>query len=142
MGIGRIMWKLFAFLSAICAALTSIFAKYGMKDINSTLATAVRTVIVLLLAWSIVFINGNIKALKDLTRMNWLFLILSGLATGASWLCYFKAVQMGEVSKVATIDKLSIVFTLILSALILHERLTLKTMLGGVLITAGTLLFL
>ena len=136
------MWKLLAFLSAVFAAFTSIFAKYGMRNIDSTLATAIRTVVVLALAWGIIFANGNIKGIKDLTSANWLFLILSGLATGASWLCYFKAIQMGEVSRVAPIDKLSVVFTLILSCLILHEKLTIKTTLGSVLITAGTLLFL
>lgn len=136
------MWKLFAFLSAVFAAFTSIFAKYGMKNIDSTLATAIRTVVVLVLAWGIIFANGNIKGIKDLTAGNWLFLILSGLATGASWLCYFKAIQIGEVSRVAPIDKLSVVLTLILSCLILHEKLTIKTAIGSVLITSGTLLFL
>ena len=136
------MWKLLAFLSAVFAAFTPIFAKYGMKNIDSTLATAIRTVVVLALAWGIIFANGNIKGIKDLTSANWVFLILSGLATGASWLCYFKAIQIGEVSRVAPIDKLSVVFTLILSCLILHEKLTIKTTLGSVLITAGTLLFL
>lgn len=136
------MWRLLAFFSAVFAAFTSIFAKYGMKNIDSTLATAIRTVVVLVLAWGIIFANGNIKGIKDLTATNWVFLILSGLATGASWLCYFKAIQIGEVSRVAPIDKLSVVLTLILSCLILHEKLTIKTALGSVLITAGTLLFL
>ncbi|UTC57386.1 EamA family transporter [Treponema sp. OMZ 305] len=136
------MWKLFAFLSAVFAAFTSIFAKYGMKSIDSTLATAIRTVVVLVLAWGIIFANGNIKGIKDLTVANWVFLVLSGLATGASWLCYFKAIQIGEVSRVAPIDKLSVVFTLILSCLILHEKITMKTALGSVLITVGSLLFL
>ncbi|MGI5089737.1 EamA family transporter [Treponema vincentii] len=136
------MWKLFAFLSAVFAAFTSIFAKYGMKSIDSTLATAIRTVVVLVLAWGIIFATGNIKGIKDLTVANWVFLVLSGLATGASWLCYFKAIQIGEVSRVAPIDKLSVVFTLILSCLILHEKITMKTALGSVLITVGSLLFL
>jgi transporter family protein len=132
------MWKLWAICSALFAALTSILAKAGMKNVNSNLATAVRTVVVLVLAWLIVIGTGNLKGAKELTRQNWILLILSGLATGLSWLFYFKAIQTGPVSKVAPIDKFSVVLTMILSFLILKEQFSLKTVLGGLLITAGT----
>ncbi len=132
------MWKLWAICSALFAALTSILAKAGMKNVNSNLATAVRTVVVLVLAWLIVIGTGNLKGAKELTRQNWILLILSGLATGLSWLFYYKAIQTGPVSKVAPIDKFSVVLTMILSFLILKEQFSLKTVLGGLLITAGT----
>ncbi len=136
------MWKILALLSAVFAALTSILAKFGIKNINSTLATAVRTVVVLILAWVITAANGNIKDLKSLTKSNWIFLILSGAATGLSWICYFKAIQAGEVSKTAAIDKFSIVLTIIFSFIILKEAVTFKTVLGCILITAGTLVMI
>jgi len=132
------MWKWFALLSAVFAALTSILAKFGMKGVNSHLGTAIRTVVVLVLAWGIVFGTGNHKAIRELTRQNWLFLILSGLATGLSWLFYFRAIQLGPVSKVAPIDKFSVVLTIVLSFLILQEQVTLKVLIGGLLISAGT----
>lgn len=133
------MWRLFAILSALFAALTAIFAKMGMKGIDSDLATAIRTVIILLLAWGIVFVKGSNNGIQHLTRQNWLFLILSGLATGCSWIFYFKAMQAGKVSQVAPIDKSSLAVTLILSALILRETITLKIAIGALLILAGTL---
>ncbi|MDF2628622.1 MAG: hypothetical protein K0R39_2453 [Symbiobacteriaceae bacterium] len=132
------MWKLFALLSALFAALTAILAKVGIKGVDSNLATAIRTVVVIVLSWGIVFYSGAQHGLKDLTRHNWTFLILSGLATGLSWLFYYKAISMGDVSKVAPIDKSSIVLTLILSFFILGEEFTPKTLLAGGLITAGT----
>jgi len=133
------MWILYALLSAIFAALVSILAKKGLEGINSNLATAIRTFVVLLAAWGIVFLTGKHKEIPNLTGKNWRFLIYSGLATGASWLFYFKALQLGEVSKVAPIDKLSVVFTMILAFIFLGETLTLKAIIGGLLITAGTL---
>ena len=132
------MWKILALLSAVFAALTSILAKYGMRGVNSNLGTAIRTVVVLVLAWGIVFATGVHKGLRDLSRENLVFLVLSGLATGLSWLFYFKAIQMGEVSKVAPIDKFSVVLTIILSFLILREQVTAKAVIGGLLISAGT----
>ncbi len=132
------MWKLYALLSALFAALTSILAKLGMKGVNSNLGTAIRTVVVLTLAWGIVLGTGQIKGIRDLTRQNWLFLVLSGLATGLSWLFYFSAIQKGPVSKVAPIDKFSVVLTILLSFLILQEQVTGKVIAGGLLITAGT----
>lgn len=134
------MWKLFAILSALFAALTAIFAKMGMKGIDSDLATAIRTVIILALAWGIVLVKGNAGSIVNLSRQNWIFLILSGLATGASWIFYFKAMQAGKVSQVAPIDKSSLALTLILSALILGETITLKVAIGALLILAGTLI--
>ena len=136
------MWKLFALLSAVFAALTSILAKLGMKDVDSNLATALRTGVVLILAWGIVLANGSFKGLGSLTWQNWLFIALSGLATGLSWIFYFKAIQMGDVSIVAPIDKCSVVLTMILSFIILGEKVTLKTLVGGLLITAGTLVLI
>jgi transporter family protein len=132
------MWKWYALLSAVFASLTSILAKFGMKGVNSHLGTAIRTVVVLILAWGIVFGTGNHKAIRELTRQNWIFLVLSGLATGFSWLFYFKAIQMGPVSKVAPIDKFSVVLTILLSFIILQEQVTVKAILGGLLISAGT----
>ncbi len=133
------MWMLFAFLSAVFAALTSILAKVGIEGVNSNLATALRTVVVLAMAWGMVFITGAQNGIGSISRKSWLFLILSGLATGASWLCYYHALQMGEASKVVPIDKLSVVITLVMAFVFLHERVTWKSGLGAVLITAGTL---
>lgn len=132
------MWQLFAILSALFAALTSILAKIGIKGVNSNLATAIRTVVVLVLAWGIVFANGGQSGITGLTRQNWTFLILSGLATGLSWIFYYKAIALGPVSQVAPIDKSSIVLTLLLSFLILGEQFTAKTLIAAALITAGT----
>ena len=132
------MWTIFAILSAIFAALTSILAKIGIEGVNSNLATAVRTIVVVLMAWFMVFITGNQNGIVDISKKSWIFLILSGLATGASWLCYYKALQLGEVSKVVPIDKLSIVITIILAFIFLGEQITLKTLIGCCLIVAGT----
>lgn len=134
------MWFLFAAGSAVFAALTSILAKIGIDGVNSNLATAIRTVVVLVMAWGIVFLTGGQSGISEISRKSWLFLILSGLATGASWLCYYKAIQLGSVSKVVPIDKLSVVITLILAFVFLHEEFTVKSALGAVLITAGTLI--
>ena len=134
------MWMLFAVLSSIFAALTSILAKVGIEGVNSNLATAVRTVVVLIMAWGMVFLTGGQSGLSSIGKKSWIFLILSGLATGASWLCYYKALQMGDASKVVPIDKMSVVITLILAFVFLHESVTTKTVLGCVLIGAGTLL--
>ena len=133
------MWALFAVLSAVFAALTSILAKVGIEGVNSNLATALRTVVVLAMAWGMVFITGSQNGILEIGRKSWIFLILSGLATGASWLCYYKALQMGEASKVVPIDKLSVVITLVLAFLFLHEQFTWKSVIGCVLIGAGTL---
>ena len=133
------MWMLFAVLSSIFAALTSILAKVGIEGVNSNLATAVRTVVVLIMAWGMVFLTGGQSGLSSIGKKSWIFLILSGLATGASWLCYYKALQMGDASKVVPIDKMSVVLTLILAFVFLHESVTLKTVLGCVLIGGGTL---
>ncbi|WP_339018488.1 EamA family transporter [Fusobacterium animalis] len=132
------MWAIFAILSAIFAALTSILAKVGIESVNSNLATAVRTIVVVLMAWFMVFITGNQNGIVDISKKSWLFLILSGLATGASWLCYYKALQLEEASKVVPIDKLSIVITIILAFIFLGEQITLKTLIGCCLIVAGT----
>lgn len=134
-----IMWLILAILSSVFAALTSILAKVGIDGVNSTLATAIRTLVVLIMSWSMVFITNTQHGITSISQKSWLFLILSGLATGASWLCYYKALQLGDVSKVVPIDKLSIVITLILAAIFLHENFTLKTAIGAALITAGTL---
>lgn len=134
------MWLLFAAGSAVFAALTSILAKVGIEGVNSNLATAIRTVVVLVMAWGIVFLTGGHSGISAISKKSWLFLILSGLATGASWLCYYKAIQMGSVSKVVPIDKLSVVITLILAFVFLHEEFTIKSAVGAVLITAGTLM--
>ena len=133
------MWAVFAFLSAVFAALTSIVAKVGIEGVNSNLATAVRTVVVLAMAWGMVFITNTQDGIMDISKKSWIFLILSGLATGASWLCYYKALQIGEASKVVPIDKLSVVITLILAVIFLHENMNAKSILGSLLITAGTL---
>lgn len=132
------MWILFAILSAVFAALTSIFAKIGMQGINSNLGTAIRTVVVLIMAWGIVFMTGKHNQIPDITTKGWLYLILSGLATGLSWLCYFYALQIGEASKVVPIDKFSVVITMVLAFVILGETVTFKTVIGGALITLGT----
>ena len=132
------MWFIFAILSAIFAALTSILAKIGIEGVNSNLATAVRTIVVVLMAWFMVFITGNQNGIVDISKKSWIFLILSGLATGASWLCYYKALQLGEASKVVPIDKLSIVITIILAFVFLGEQITLKSLIGCTLIVAGT----
>lgn len=133
------MWLLFAFLSAIFAALTSILAKVGIEGVNSNLATAIRTVVVVIMAWGIVFMTNVQSGLGSINRKSWIFLILSGLATGASWLCYYRALQTGEASKVVPIDKLSVVITLILAFIFLHEQFTIKSLIGCVLIGVGTL---
>ena len=133
------MWAVFAFLSAVFAALTSILAKAGIEGVHSNLATAVRTVVVLAMAWGMVFITNTQDGIMDISKKSWIFLILSGLATGASWLCYYKALQIGEASKVVPIDKLSVVITLILAVIFLHENMNAKSILGSLLITAGTL---
>lgn len=134
------MWFILALASAVFAALTSIFAKIGIEGVNSNLATALRTFVVLLLAWGIVFMTDAHKGISEISRRSWTFLILSGLATGASWLCYFKAIQIGDVSKVVPIDKLSVVFTLVLAFIFLHEQFDTKSIIGTALIGAGTLL--
>ena len=136
------MWLIFALLSAIFAALTAILAKVGIDGVNSNLATAIRTTVVLFMAWAMVFVTNEQAGVTEISRRSWLFLILSGLATGASWLCYFKALQLGEVSKVVPIDKLSLVFTVILAAIFLHESFTAKTAAGCLLITVGTLIMI
>ncbi|ALQ35610.1 EamA family transporter [Fusobacterium hwasookii] len=136
------MWFVFAILSAIFAALTSILAKIGIEGVNSNLATAVRTIVVLLMAWFMVFITGNQNGIVDISKKSWIFLILSGLATGASWLCYYKALQLGEASKVVPIDKLSIAITIILAFIFLGEQITLKTLIGCCLIVTGTFIMI
>lgn len=134
------MWFVFALLSAIFAALTSILAKVGIDGVNSNLATAIRTVVVVVMAWGMVFLTHAQSGISEISRKSWIFLILSGLATGASWLCYYKALQVGDASKVVPIDKLSVVITLILAFAFLHEKFTAKSLLGCVLIGIGTLI--
>lgn len=134
------MWFILALGSAVFAALTSILAKIGIEGVNSNLATAVRTCVVLVMSWGMVFLTNSQEGLAEISRRSWVFLILSGLATGVSWLCYYKALQVGEASKVVPIDKLSVVMTLILAAVILHEQFTAKSILGCVLIAVGTLM--
>ena len=136
------MWAIFAILSAIFAALTSILAKVGIEGVNSNLATAIRTIVVVLMAWFMVFITGNQNGIVDISKKSWIFLILSGLATGASWLCYYKALQLGEASKVVPIDKLSIVITIVLAFIFLGEQITLKTLIGCCLIVTGTFIMI
>jgi hypothetical protein len=136
------MWKVYALLSALFAALTAIFAKIGVKDIDSNLATAIRTSIILILTWGIVLASGHMTEIKTVPRYTWIFLVLSGVATGLSWLFYFKAIQIGDVSRVAPVDKLSVVFSIILSCLILREPLTAKVIVGGLLITAGAIIMI
>lgn len=133
------MWFVFALLSAVFAALTSILAKIGIEGVNSNLATALRTVVVLVMAWGMVFLTGAQSGIGAINTKSWVFLILSGLATGASWLCYYRALQIGEASKVVPIDKLSLVITLVFAAVFLHEQFTIKSLLGSALIIAGTL---
>lgn len=134
------MWFVFALGSAVFAALTSILAKVGIDGVDSNLATAVRTVVVVVMAWVMVFITNAQSGITEISRKSWIFLILSGLATGASWLCYYKALQMGEASKVVPIDKLSVIFTLVLAFVFLHEKFDVKSLIGCALIGAGTLL--
>lgn len=134
------MWMIFAVLSAVFAALTSILAKIGIEGVNSNLATAIRTIVVVIMAWGMVFLTHAQNGLAEISKKSWIFLILSGLATGASWLCYYKALKMGDASKVVPIDKLSVVITLILAFVFLHEQFTTKSLIGCILIGAGTLI--
>ena len=134
------MWFLVALLSAVFAALTSILAKVGIDGVNSNLATAIRTMVVVVMAWGMVFLTHTQSGISEISKKSWLFLILSGLATGASWLCYYRALQIGEASKVVPVDKLSVIITLVLAFVFLHESFTMKSMIGCVLIGAGTLL--
>lgn len=134
------MWFLFALASAVFAALTSILAKIGIDGVNSNLATALRTMVVLAMAWGMVFLTHAQSGLSQISRKSWVFLILSGLATGASWLCYYRALQLGDASKVVPVDKLSVVITLVLAFLFLHEKFTVKSLIGCILIGAGTLM--
>ena len=134
------MWLILAIASSLFAALTSILAKIGIENVNSNLATAIRTFVVLVMSWGMVFLTNAQSGLGEISRRSWIFLILSGLATGASWLCYYKALQMGRASKVVPIDKLSVVITMILAAVVLHEQFTAKSIFGCILIAAGTLL--
>ena len=133
------MWFILAFLSAIFAALTSILAKVGIEGVNSNLATAIRTVVVVIMAWGMVFITNAQNGIAEISKRSWLFLVLSGLATGASWLCYYKALQTGDASKVVPVDKLSVVITLVLAFVFLHEQFTTKSLIGCILIGIGTL---
>ena len=137
---GSVMWFVFALLSAIFAALTSILAKVGIDGVNSNLATAIRTVVVVVMAWVMVFLTNSQNGIKEISRKSWIFLIISGLATGASWLCYYKALQIGDASKVVPIDKLSVVITLVLAFVFLHEDFTIKSLIGCILIGIGTLI--
>ena len=133
------MWFVLALLSAVFAALTSILAKVGIEGVNSNLATAIRTAVVLVMAWGMVFVTDAQSGISSISTKSWIFLVLSGLATGASWLCYYRALQIGEASKVVPIDKLSVVITLIMAFVFLHEKFTAKSLIGCVLITIGTL---
>ena len=134
------MWMMYAVFSAVFAALTAILAKAGIEGVDSNLATAIRTVVVVAMAWGMVFLTNAQSGIASVSRKSWLFLILSGLATGASWLCYYRALQLGEASRVVPIDKMSVVITLVLAFVFLHERISVKSFMGSVLITAGTLL--
>ncbi len=136
------MWWIYALLSAFFASLTAIFAKIGVTNVNANLATAIRTVVILIVAWGIVLARGEAKGLNTLSKHNVLFLVVSGIATGLSWICYFKALQMGKVSQVAPVDKLSVALTIVLSVVFLGEALTLKTALGALLIVAGTVVLI
>lgn len=136
------MWIVLAIMSSVFAALTTIFAKVGIDGVNSHLATAIRTFVALIMAWGMVFITGAQNGISGIGRKSWIFLILSGICTGASWLCYYKALQTGEVSKIVPIDKMSVVLTLVLAFVFLHEKFTIKTAIGCVLITAGTVFML
>ena len=133
------MWLVFAIGSAVFAALTSILAKIGINGVNSNLATAIRTLVVVVMAWGMVFLTGAQGGIAEISRKSWMFLILSGVATGASWLCYYKALQMGDVAKVVPVDKMSVVITLILGFIFLHEQFTVKSLIGMLLLTGGTL---
>ena len=133
------MWFVYALLSAVFAALTSILAKIGIDGVNSNLATAIRTVVVVAMAWGMVFLTSAQSGIVEISRKSWLFLVLSGLATGASWLCYYRALQIGEASKVVPIDKLSVVITLVLDFIFLHEEFTVRSLIGCILIGIGTL---
>lgn len=133
------MWFVFALLSAVFAALTSILAKIGISGVNSTLATAIRTVVVVVMAWGMVFLTNAQGGMAEISKKSWLFLVLSGVATGVSWLCYYRALQLGDVSKVVPIDKLSVVITLVLAFVLLHEQFTAKSLIGCLLLGAGTL---
>lgn len=134
------MWFIFALMSAVFAALTSILAKIGIDDVNSNLATAIRTVVVVVMAWGMVFITNSQQGLNEISKKSWIFLILSGLATGLSWLCYYRALQIGDASKVVPVDKLSVIITLVLAFVFLHEDVNVKSVIGCILIGAGTLL--
>ena len=134
------MWILFAILSALFAALTSILAKIGIEGVNSNLATAIRTVVVVVMSWGMVFLTKNQSGIMEISKKSWIFLILSGVATGASWLCYYRALQIGKASQVVPVDKLSVVITLLLAFVFLHEEFTVKSLVGCMLIGAGTLL--
>ena len=134
------MWVVFAILSAVFAALTSILAKIGIDGVNSNLATAIRTVVVVLMAWGMVFLTHSQSGLQEIGKKSWIFLILSGLATGVSWICYYKALQLGDASKVVPIDKMSVVITLLIAILFLHEEFTAKSLAGCILIGIGTLI--
>lgn len=134
------MWITYAILSAVFASLTAIFSKIGMDNINSTLATAIRTIVVLAMAWMMVFVTGTHKGISQIGVRSWVFLVLSGVATGLSWLCYFKALQMGDVSKVVPIDKMSVIITMILAFVLLGEKADLKTIIGGAVVCIGTLI--
>ncbi|WP_296031860.1 EamA family transporter [uncultured Treponema sp.] len=136
------MWLIFAILSSVFAALTSILAKIGIDGVNSNLATAIRTAVVLAMSWLMMFVTGAQSGISEINKRSWMFLIFSGLATGASWLCYYKALQIGEASKVVPIDKMSVVLTLILAFIFLHEQFTAKTLAGMILLTAGTILMI
>ena len=133
------MWFILALLSAIFAALTSILAKVGIDGVNSNLATAIRTMVVVVMAWGMVFLTNAQSGIMEISKKSWIVLIISGLATGASWLCYYRALQVGDASKVVPVDKMSVVFTLILAFVFLHEKFTVKSLLGCILIAAGTL---
>lgn len=139
---GKKMWVIFALLSAVFAAATAILAKIGIQDMNSNLATAIRTVVVLIMAWGIVFMTGTQFEIPNITVKSWIFLILSGIATGLSWLFYFKALQLGDASKVVPVDKFSVVISMVLAFIILKEAVTAKTIAGGILITLGTLVMI
>lgn len=134
------MWVVFAILSAVFAALTSILAKIGIDGVNSNLATAIRTVVVVLMSWGMVFLTHSQSGLQEISKRSWIFLILSGLATGVSWLCYYKALQLGDASKVVPIDKLSVVITILLAFIFLHEEFTAKSLIGCILIGIGTMI--
>ena len=134
------MWFVFAILSAVFAAFTSILAKIGIEGVNSNLATAIRTVVVVIMSWGMVFLTNTQSGITEISKKSWIFLILSGLATGASWLCYYRALQIGEASKVVPVDKLSVVITLLLAFILLHEQFTAKSLVGCMLIGAGTLI--